>query len=76
MKYSENHNILIIAYANGQIDLLSGNQITNINDIFRNESISSSKRINNIVINGDEAYLSTDFGVVVLNLKTNLINDT
>lgn len=76
LKYSESHNTLIIAYANGQIDLLSGNQITNINDIFRNESISSSKRINNIIINGDQAYLSTDFGVVVLNLKTNLINDT
>ncbi len=76
LKYAPKVNVLVVTYINGQIDLVKGNQIMNISDIFRNESISDSKRINHVTIYGSDAYLSTDFGVVVLDLVTGLIKDT
>ena len=76
LEYSASEGILVIGYINGQIDLLKGNQILNVNDIFRNENISSSKRINHITILKETAYLSTDFGVVLLDITTGLIIET
>lgn len=76
LEYGEEENILVITYINGQIDLLKGNQILNVNDIYRNENISGSKRINHVSIRGQYAYLGTDFGVVVLNITTGLIKET
>ncbi len=76
LEYSALENILVIAYVNGQIDLLKGNQILNVNAIFRNETINTSKRINHINIIGQNAFLSTDFGIVVLNITTGLIKET
>jgi hypothetical protein len=76
LEYSQKEKILVITYVNGQIDLLKGNQILNVNDIYRNENISTSKRINHIIIRDQLAYLSTDFGVVVLDITTGLIKET
>lgn len=76
LKYATEVDVLVVTYINGQIDLVKGNQIMNISDIFRNESISDSKRINHVTIYGSDAYLSTDFGVVVLDLVSGLIKDT
>ncbi len=66
--YHEPLNMLVIAYANGNIDLLADNQITNINTIEKSP-ISRGKSISNITFNNDIAYLSTDFGVVVIDLE-------
>jgi len=76
LEYSSSEEILIIGYVNGQIDLLKGNKILNVNDIYRNENISTSKRINHISTIKKEAYLCTDFGIVVLDITTGLINET
>ncbi|MDB4835318.1 hypothetical protein OAH12_01905 [Cyclobacteriaceae bacterium] len=76
LNYSSNHQILIVGYLSGQIDLVKGNQILNVNDIYRNETITGSKRINHINIEGNIAYLSTDFGVVVLDYLNGLIKET
>ena len=73
--YSKENDILLIAYANSNIDLLTEDGIFNISDIYR-KNMSGSKTINDIYFKGEYAYLSCDFGIVVLNLKKQEITDT
>ncbi|HEU4606714.1 MAG TPA: hypothetical protein VFS31_01305, partial [Chitinophagaceae bacterium] len=57
-------NTLLIAYNNGRLDVLRQHQIYTINDI-NNSPIQQSKIINSIYFNGDLAYLSTNYGILV-----------
>ncbi|WP_321519616.1 two-component regulator propeller domain-containing protein [uncultured Bacteroides sp.] len=75
IKYSNSHNTLIIIYKNSNIDLLINDNIYNIPD-FMNKIISQDKTINSINISGDYAYLSTNFGILILNLKKKEITNT
>ncbi len=71
IKYHNGLRKLIIGYKSGNIDLLDSSGITNFNDIVRNTSIQGDKQIRHIYTNdGPLAYLSTSFGLVVLNLET------
>lgn len=77
IKYHHALKTLIIGYTNGNIDLLDSNGITNINDILRNTSIQGDKRITNIYV--DESplvYLSTPFGLVILDLISGQFKST
>lgn len=68
-------NLLFIAYANTNIDILKSNGvIVNISAIKR-ESILGIKRINDIHFQGNLAYLSCSFGIVVVDLEKNEIRD-
>ncbi|MCJ8166945.1 T9SS type A sorting domain-containing protein [Pontibacter sp. E15-1] len=73
--YDAATSTLVIAYANTQVDLLRGNTLYNIPDIFR-KTISGEKKINRITIADKLAYLSTSFGVVVLDLQRLEIKNT
>ncbi len=75
INYAQNQHTLIIAYSNGNIDLIANNTITNIADVKR-KAIQGQKRINNIMVINDLAYLSCGFGIVVLNLAKQEIADT
>ncbi len=75
MAYSPDHDLLILAYTNSNLDLIRGNQITNIPDIKRKQ-ITGSKGINSIMINEDQAYLSCGFGIISLNLVRGEISST
>lgn len=75
LAYSEEHNTLIIAYANSNIDLLRNNKIINIPDI-KYKSMTGSKRINSIQIQGDDALLSCGFGIIRLNLNRDEVAST
>jgi ligand-binding sensor domain-containing protein len=66
---------LVIAYANTQIDLLRGNTLHNISDVFR-KTIAGEKKINHVFIHNKLAYLSSTFGVVVLDLQKLEVKDT
>ncbi|MHA6246489.1 type IX secretion system anionic LPS delivery protein PorZ [Pontibacter sp. CAU 1760] len=66
---------LVIAYANTQVDLLRGNTLYNISDIFR-KTIPGEKKIHHIHVQDKLAYLSSSFGVVVLDLQKLEIKDT
>ena len=67
IKYSKEINALVIVYENTNIDILYDNEeIYNITD-FKNKTLPD-KIINNIDIQGNIAYLSTSFGVVLLDL--------
>ena len=61
-------DVLIIAYKNGNIDILQNNTITNFNAILRKQ-IVGEKSINSISFFDDLAFISTSFGVVVFDLK-------
>lgn len=72
---SEETGQVIIAYSNANIDILEGNRIFNLADILR-KLIVGDKRINSVCIKGSRAYLSTGFGVVVLDLARKEISET
>lgn len=72
--YSEEFNTLIIVYENCNIDLLKNGHITNISDLKRKDI--SGKSVNRIHVNGKFAYLSCDFGILVINLAKSEIADS
>lgn len=67
---------LVIVYENQNIDLLevSGN-IINMPDLY-NSTITQDKTVYSIDINGSDAYLSTGFGILRLNVARNEVSDT
>ncbi|WP_276497647.1 two-component regulator propeller domain-containing protein [Pontibacter litorisediminis] len=73
--FNEGASTLIIAYHNTKVDLLQGNRIHAINDIFR-KSIPGEKKINRIYTHNKLAYLASSFGVVVLDLQKREVKDT
>ncbi len=76
MRYSEDIHGLLLMYADGNIDILyDDNSVYNIPDLY-NAQINMSKRANSIYLHKDRAYISMDFGVLVLNLRQKEIQDT
>ncbi len=73
--YHRQLDLLLIAYTNGNLDLLQNGKVYNIPDI-KAALITGEKRINHIHFQGDLAYLSTTFGVVVVDLVKREIKDT
>ena len=72
--YHDNLEILVIAYEDGNIDLMQNGTFYNITDIKRS-SLIGSKIINQIDFDNDLAYLSCGYGVSVLDLtKREIIN--
>jgi len=58
---------LFVIYNNSNIDVIRSDAILNVPNISANTSITGSKQINDINISSDGiAYLSTDFGIVIL----------
>ena len=75
VSYHNALKILLVAYTNGNIDLLESSTVTNISDIKR-KPIPGNKSINNILFIGNNAYLSCGFGIIVLDLAKKEIKDT
>ena len=76
IKYCDLNSRVIITYENGNIDIINEDKsITNIPYI-KNSKILGEKRINDIFIQDYLAYLSTGFGIVVLNTEKLEISDT
>lgn len=75
LKYSEKHKSVIIGYSNGNIDIVTNNQVINVPDIERT-TIQGYKSINNIYILEDFAFLSTGFGIVKLDIQQQEIKET
>ncbi|HNY43554.1 MAG TPA: two-component regulator propeller domain-containing protein [Bacteroidales bacterium] len=75
VKYSKKFDTFIIAYTNGNIDLVQNNTITNIGDLKR-KFINGDKTIYDISLNGDFAYLACGFGIIELDLKRKEIKET
>ncbi len=73
--YDSKRKVLIIAYADANIDLIKDGKIINVADIKR-KAILGSKSINHILVNDDLTYLSCGFGIVVLDLDKSEVKDT
>ncbi len=73
--WSEENDVLIIAFKSTNIDLVKKNTVYNIPDIY-NKNIQGNKEINRIRIYGKYAYLATSFGIVVVDLVKREIYDT
>lgn len=71
--FSKTHQALMIGYANGLIEIVSGpeNQVLTVVDILDKQTIPPNlKRINHFNIDTDgRVYISTDYGVSVYNLE-------
>jgi hypothetical protein len=75
IKWSEENNLLIAGYSNGNLDIINQKKVINLSDILRSP-VAGSKSINNILFIGNKAYLSCNFGIVVVDLVRNEISET
>ena len=66
---------LIIAYNNSNIDIVKGDQVYAITDLLLS-NLYPSKKINHIYLLNQWALVSTDFGIVVIDLIKHEIKDT
>jgi hypothetical protein len=69
---------LVIGYASGQLDLLAEGEIVNLRALAeaRLDPPLTSRQINHLLLAGNTAYISTDFGVAVLDLARREVRDT
>ncbi|MFD2932350.1 type IX secretion system anionic LPS delivery protein PorZ [Spirosoma flavum] len=80
--YLADQKRLLIVYHNGNLDFMSltdtgePGTVTNVNTIVAATSLPAARGINHINRIGNNVYLSTDFGLVVLDLLKNEIRDT
>ncbi|TRZ81825.1 MAG: hypothetical protein D4R91_06225 [Sediminibacterium sp.] len=66
---------LIIAYNNSNIDIVKGDAVFSVADIYLSK-VYANKKINSIQVVGSWAFLSTNFGILVLDLIKHEIKDT
>ena len=68
--YNTSYDLLVVAYKNGNIDLLNAlGQVANLPAIKQNSNIGIQKEINHIYCDSNLVYLSCDFGLVVLDVE-------
>lgn len=75
MAWHEGTHTLVLAYRNGNIDLLSEGRVTNIPDILQRPG-SPDKAVRTILILGDKALLPLPTGIIVTDLRRREIADT
>lgn len=73
--YDKSTDITVLAYKNTDIDLFIDGTFYNIPDI-KLKTISGIKEINSIYTENGKAYISTSFGIVVLDLVNKETEDT
>ncbi len=73
--YDAHSGSSIIVYRNANIDLFRDETFFNIPDL-KLKTIAGAKNVNHIHVEADAAYLSTSFGVVVLNLDKKETKET
>ena len=75
MRWSGESATFILAYQNSNIDIIREGLIFNLPDIMKKQ-IPGDKSIYDIYFVDQNAYLSTGFGIVLLNLEKNEISET
>lgn len=73
--FNVTNNALIVAYANGNADIIVGNETTNLFQI-KESNLTGDKTIYDIFCKGNFAYLSCGFGIVVFDVSKKEIKDT
>ncbi|WP_165823767.1 type IX secretion system anionic LPS delivery protein PorZ [Pseudochryseolinea flava] len=75
IEFNDSRDELIVAYEDGTLDVIRDNDLITINPT-KNAQVTGSKKINHILIHQALAYLSTDYGVVVINLAQGEVKET
>jgi len=75
IQYDEESEIVFIGYASGNLDLIDGQEIINL-DLTTTSQIQGSKKINHFTIYQDYAYISTDFGVLKFDIQKQEVKET
>jgi hypothetical protein len=75
IEYSEQNHVLAIGYQNGNVDFVFQDRILNMPEI-KDKLMQGGKRINGITFYNNLAFLSTDFGIVVIDLTKEEVKDT
>ena len=76
LTYSQSQDALVIGYNDGNIDLLiNDRQVINVPG-FYSKLLQGDKRILHICIEGDQALISTYFGLLTVDLISHEINDS
>ncbi len=75
IEFDATNKELLIIYSNGNIDVLSAGGVYNIPDLYIKQ-MSSSKDVNQILFYQNKAYLSCNFGILVLNMLKKEVADT
>lgn len=70
-----NSNVFLLAYQNADIDLIKADQVRNLPDLLKS-NLQEDKTINHVNWVGDDAYLSTQLGIVVVNSNRAEIKNT
>lgn len=73
--YDATTDYTVLAYTNGNIDLFKDETFKNIPDI-KLKTITGLKKINQIYTDNGMAYISTNFGIVVINLSKQETKET
>ncbi len=75
IEYSDEKKVLAVGYENGNIDLVFGNRILAMPQI-KEKVMQGSKRINGFTFSGNSIFVSTDFGIVVIDIEKEEVKDT
>ena len=74
VRWCQTARSLIVVYSNGNIDLIDGNDnVVNLSQI--KEASIPGKIINDVVTDGTKAYISADFGLVVVDVANQVIEE-
>lgn len=76
MAFDTQRSQLLIAYSDGNLDIIQDQQVTNFDRLKNSTTITGSKRLNSISIQGDLAYLAADYGLVVFDLEKLEVKET
>ncbi len=69
-------NRMLMTYENGQIDIMTHQEkIYNISDLYLKQ-MNGSKKVNDICMYQEKAYLAMSFGIMVINMRKMEIEDT
>jgi len=73
--YDEQQRMLVVGYANGNLDLVFENQTVNIAD-FKRKALLGDKQIYAVLVLDKELYLATGIGILLVDLQKNEIRET
>lgn len=77
VKYNRQSDVLVIVYNDGVIDLMSSEGISTLPNIPGSNIILGEKKVYDVHMANDSiAYLSANFGITTLNLRTGLFPNT
>lgn len=74
--YDTQTSQLVIAYADGKVDIIKDNVISGFDQLKNATGITGSRKVNHISIRDGFAYLAADYGVSVIDLQRGEVKET